>query len=209
MKDHVYFATAITTLVFTSVVGTVFVEKPPHPDAPGGVPGYASPWRETGFPFYATWVGPTMLVLWCFIGCAFRTYISKTKHDEWLNYRARRRLRGRIRMWNEAVDRLAPLSYASITVRRAARELEQNVQDVAERLRRYHSNDGLIYVWWGIIKQYKPRGLRSATIITKFPLKLLTQVKSLICLSMSKTEPVISKAWRRIRCAKRAADFMH
>ena len=35
-------------------------------------------------------------------------------------------------MWNEAVDRLVPLSLVSMTVRRVARELEQ---DAKERLR--------------------------------------------------------------------------
>jgi hypothetical protein len=77
-------------------------------------------------------------------------------------------------MWNEAVDHLVPLSLVSMAVRRVARELEQNAKYEAERQSRRYSNDGLIDVWWGKIKQYKAQGLRSVAIIMKFPLKLLT-----------------------------------
>ena len=176
MGNMLRVATLHTTVVLALLVSfslctTLSREKPPHPDYRTGVPGYTAPSFD-GYGLEGC-AECSQITLFCFVVVAVLRY-RDTKPDGWLNYRARRRLRGRARMWNEAVDRLVPLSLVSIAVRRVARELEQNAKYESERLSRRYSNDGLIYVWWGKIKQYKAYGLCSVAIIMKFPLKLLT-----------------------------------
>ena len=91
------------TIAALSTCSAEFAEKPPHV-APEfhelGLTG--SPCKQITLTMFAfTWM-----------------YVCTRagKQDGWLNIRARRRLRGRIRMWNEAVDRANPLSLEGIAM---------------------------------------------------------------------------------------------
>ena len=113
------------TIAALSVFTAQFSGKLPHV-----VPGF-----QTGSPeFHKLSLTGSLchqITLIAFMFTWTYAYTRASKPRGWLNFRARRRLRGRIRMHNEAVDRCLPLSLATIILRASIEERKREIEQRA------------------------------------------------------------------------------